>query len=282
MNWFRIRFRLSGNLHVGSGRWGYVRSGRPYLPGWTLWGALTNFCKRNGKINGQNSFTGVGNYLDRNFWLGHLSLVKTLDDGKDAAYLPVLDQASGRTIFCWQTDNRLEAPLRFRPGVVRGRQDNDPRGRHFLTETIGSGWLKPYHLEGWYLSEINEKLPIDSGDWMPVGGNRQTSGAIITLVEHVCDNTPKDSDLRRCSHYRLESDSPPPVTGTVERVVMRRTKEGKGFGHCVIDWGPHAAPGWQFSGKNVELSPVKKVKDGNDIYYHGTVHSTGAETHAAS
>ncbi|RWX48178.1 hypothetical protein H206_05298 [Candidatus Electrothrix aarhusensis] len=33
--WYKISFRLSGSLHVGSGRWGFVLPCRPYVPGWT-------------------------------------------------------------------------------------------------------------------------------------------------------------------------------------------------------------------------------------------------------
>ncbi len=268
--WFRLRFRLTGSLHVGSGRWGYVRRGRPYLPGWTLWGALTNLSKRNGKITGMDTFTKVGQYLDHNFWLGHLTLLQAIDGNREIRYLPTQDAASGKTVFQWlNNDNKpvsdCKPPLAFRAGVVRGRPDNDPLGRHFITEAIGSSELNPYHLGGWYLSNNGHQLPLEIGDRLPVGGNRQTSGAVITLVAHEDSGEP---NLGLCSHYRLDCKSLMTVSGAVERIVMRRTKEEEGFGRCYLDWGLHAAPGWQFADGVKKLSPVK-VKT---FFFHGTVH----------
>ncbi|ADQ41983.1 hypothetical protein Calkr_2558 [Caldicellulosiruptor acetigenus I77R1B] len=48
MNWYRLIFMQKQPIHVGSFLWGVVNETNIFIPGWTMWGALTNqFLKTN-------------------------------------------------------------------------------------------------------------------------------------------------------------------------------------------------------------------------------------------
>jgi hypothetical protein len=258
--WLRVRFRLLGNLHVGLSRWGYVRSGRPYLPGWTLWGALTNFFKRQGRMPG--SFTEVGNRLNESCWLGHLYLQAEKDEQR-ITFLPGLDERSGRIDFQWRKLDAAgiagspvdeKSPMTFNPGVVRSTKGGaDSQGQLFLTEMIWGKWRSSLWLVGNIGLADDQTIPLQVGDRLVVGGKRQTSGAEI-ILETMDENQDTPLVLDPC-HLALEGQ--PGIKGVLERIVMRRTKEGKGFGRHFVDWGIHLTPGWSpFPLPDRTLDPV--------------------------
>ncbi|SHH27720.1 hypothetical protein SAMN02745221_02070 [Thermosyntropha lipolytica DSM 11003] len=42
MKWFKLVFRQKQPLHIGSFRWGVIAETGIFIPGWTMWGALTD------------------------------------------------------------------------------------------------------------------------------------------------------------------------------------------------------------------------------------------------
>ncbi len=258
--WLRVRFRLLGHLHVGLSRWGYVRSGRPYLPGWTLWGALTNFFKRQGRLPG--SFTAVGDRLNSSCWLGHCYL-QTQKDEQLIAFLPALDETSGSVVYDWRklNDGGItgdlvggESPMVFTAGAVRStRGDAGSRGRLFLTEMIWGKWLSPLWLVGNIGLLADQDLPLVVGDRLVIGGNRLTTGAEI-ILESRDEKRGQPLVLDPC---HLAHRGQPGTKGILERVVMRRTREGESFGRHFVDWGSCLAPGWSpFPPSASALDPV--------------------------
>lgn len=277
-SWYTICFRIIGDLHVGARKWGFVRSGRAYLPGWTLWGALTNFLKSTGKRPG--TFEEVGRWLNTHFWIGHSTLMTRLPDTEEGtlfAFIPVVRMPNHRTVFQWQAigvpqppPERCPAqPMAYRHGVVRQPAlDEGTLGNLFLTETISSPRNNPFFLQGWIMAAAGERLPLSLGDCLPIGGSRTAGGASLVL-----EGFEEQADLRDLpdglSHLRCPEGGG--VAGTLERIVLRRTLENdpRGFGGKIVDWGLHLRPGWQ-SGPQHVLS-VRPFRDQEKGWLHGTV-----------
>ena len=283
--WYRITFQLAGNLHVGSGRWGFVLPARPYLPGWTLWGALTVFLKQSGRWQGD--WGEIGNRLNEECWLGHFFL-KAAGTAGASCYLPAIQQG-GAIRYCRQngkqkkeinTDLPELRPMVFRHGVTRSSSGStDDLGRLFLHEMVRFDRNNPFQLQGliFWKGTNGAKFPLAKGDILRVGGNRQVSGAEI-LCQTILSWKPK-KDLAR--HHLQFADNLPgcQATGNLERIVLRRTRDTskednkgrfRGFGQHFVDWGDHLAPGWEMAGAGA-LEPVF----GSDGYRHGTVRLEG-------
>lgn len=41
MRWYKLVFKQNQPIHIGSARWGVVNETEIFIPGWTMWGALT-------------------------------------------------------------------------------------------------------------------------------------------------------------------------------------------------------------------------------------------------
>lgn len=41
MNWYKLVFKQNQPLHIGSASWGVIKQTYIFIPGWTMWGALT-------------------------------------------------------------------------------------------------------------------------------------------------------------------------------------------------------------------------------------------------
>jgi len=275
-HWHQVSFRLSGSLFVGSYRWGFVLPCRHYLPGWTLWGALTVLLHKSGRWQG--GYGAIGQRLNQECWLGHLFLQQ--EDG--SRYLPAIDpQQGGKTVFDWRGGGKTVAhphPTRFRHGTVRSReQEPESLGRLFLTETVQP---RNYRLTGIFRHDGPVDKLLLPGDALRVGGNRQVSGAEI-----VCEAVqPCPEELRRqfllLQHLRCNpADNRLALSGELERIVLRRTRtqdgsrsdnSGRsGFGQHHVDWGCHLAPGWNgLEAENQECQPVQEAGGG---FRHGTV-----------
>ena len=49
MKWYKIFFKQNQPIHIGTVEWGVINETEVFIPGWTMWGALTNqFLKTNG------------------------------------------------------------------------------------------------------------------------------------------------------------------------------------------------------------------------------------------
>jgi hypothetical protein len=48
-NWYKIVYKQIQPLHIGAGSYGVMNETRIYIPGWTMWGALTNAYGKNNK-----------------------------------------------------------------------------------------------------------------------------------------------------------------------------------------------------------------------------------------
>jgi len=258
--------------------------GRPYLPGWTLWGALTVFLKRSGRWSGD--WGELGSQLNEKCWLGHFCLIANGGDG-EYGFLPSR-QADGAIRYCWQKKKTGQSaavnqpdmhPMAFRHGVTRlssGSADN--LGRLFLHEIVRFDPNRPFRLQGllYWQAGKNTKFPLVKGDILKIGGNRQVSGAEISC-ERIASWKP-GSRLARHHLLCLEGDRSHP-SGNLERIVLRRTRAAdgkkngsfKGFGQHFVDWGDHLAPGWQLD----ELPCLEPVYSDDDGYRHGTVRLKG-------
>lgn len=42
MIWFKLIFKQNQPIHIGSAEWGVINETEIFIPGWTMWGALTN------------------------------------------------------------------------------------------------------------------------------------------------------------------------------------------------------------------------------------------------
>ncbi|MGB9755786.1 MAG: hypothetical protein ACPLXO_02775, partial [Desulfurella sp.] len=42
MEWYKLVFKQNQPIHIGSTRWGVINETEVFIPGWTMWGALTN------------------------------------------------------------------------------------------------------------------------------------------------------------------------------------------------------------------------------------------------
>ena len=291
--WYQVTFCLSGSLHVGSGRWGFVLPCRPYVPGWTLWGALIVLLKKTGRW-GENGYAELGRAVNTHCWLGHLFL--EADAGDDTyrstyRYLPVIDRTRrGKTKFSWQNNDddsvaHLSPPTLFRHGVVRSHEQNqDSLGRLFLTESVQAQPKALYRLSGIFSYDGEEKdLPFREKDRLQIGGNRQVSGAEITCqtVQALDDNDENEverNNLLNLQHLRCDpTNSSLALTGELERVILRRTRsacgnESNGFGQHFLDWGYHLAPGWQ----GPREQGYHPIFDNQEGFRHGTVQCLGA------
>lgn len=48
MKWFKLVFKQNKPLHIGSSRWGVICETEIFIPGWTMWGAITaEYLRRN-------------------------------------------------------------------------------------------------------------------------------------------------------------------------------------------------------------------------------------------
>ena len=269
-HWYQVSFRLSGSLFVGSGRWGFVLPCRPYVPGWTLWGALVVLLKKSERWR-QADYGEIGQRLNKQCWLGHLFLEQK--DGSQ--YLPKIDRNQGsKTVFDWRGGKAGKSPTLFRHGTVRSSQEQgqDSLDRLFLTETVQP---RNYKLTGIfrYDGALDELLQL--GDVLRIGGNRQVSGAEI-----VCEAVAPCLDEQRRTFLKYQhlrchnpADNTLALSGELERIVLRRTRkedgaDAGGFGQHFADWDFHLAPGWEGL-EAQELSPVKYADDGS--FRHGTV-----------
>ena len=237
--WYKVTFTLSGSLHVGSGRWGFVLPCRPYVPGWTLWGALVVLLKKTERWPG--GYGEIGQAVNKHCWLGHLFL-ETDMDGDTYRYLPAVDQdKGGKTVFAWrdnldQPADHLHPPTLFRHGVVRSHeQDQNSLGRLFLTESVQVRQKPPYRLSGIFYYDRAENKPLfQIKDHLHIGGNRQVSGAEITCrtVQPLTDNDKNEvekNNLLHLQHLRCDpANSSLALTGELERIVLRRTRSACG------------------------------------------------------
>ena len=276
MKWYRLRFRLMGNFHVGQRKWGYVRSSRSYLPGWTLWGALTAFLVQSGRTKDYHE-TGV--LLHKSFWFSHLFLTcPTSSNNELSSYLPFYDEACGTTSYCWQNENnklgkKPDIPVHpsLQPGIVRtSGTDFSSQGNLFLTETISAGMSTGLCFEGWVGVLENKPFPLQKNDGLLIGGNRSTNGCELFFDKIEASDSPPPH--ARC-HLSLPPDNCNLNTqGDMEKIVLRRTRDrnGKrhGFGGCFEDWGLNLAPGWQMEQTDLEITP--KI-DTDGWLYHGVV-----------
>lgn len=281
--WYKISFRLSGSLHVGSGRWGFVLPCRPYVPGWTLWGALVVLLKKTGRWPG--GYGEIGRAVNERCWLGHFFLEMN-QDNRTYRHLPAVDRnKGGKTVFAWRDNDEnpvdtLSSPTFFRHGVVRSNEQNqDSLGRLFLTESVQARQDASYRLRGIiFYDGINNEPPFHVKDRLHIGGNRQVSGAEITCltVEPLDDsdkNEEERNNLLRFQHLRCDpANSSLALTGELERIVLRRTRSANGeksdgFGQHFVDWGIHLAPGWQEALEH----QYKPTFDKNGEFRHGTV-----------
>ena len=274
-HWQQVSFRLSGSLFVGSGKWGFVLPCRPYLPGWTLWGAFVVLLKKSGRWSG--CYGEIGQRLNQKCWLGHLFLQQ--EDG--SLYLPAIDpKQGGKTVFDWRDRNNQVAaglpPTLFRHGTVRSReQGQESLGRLFLTETVQP---RKYRLTGILCCDSPPDELLHPGDALRVGGNRQVSGAEI-----VCETVASCSEEMRRKFLRYQhlccnpADNASALNGELERIVLRRTRTENGsradsngrsgFGQHHVDWGLHLAPGWD----GPEGQAYQPAKDKQNSFRHGTV-----------
>jgi len=272
--WYRVSFRLSGSLFVGSGRWGFVLPCRPYVPGWTLWGAFVVLLKKSGRWR-PGDYGKIGQRLNQECWLGHLFLQQ--EDG--SLYLPKIDQnQGGKTVFAWCGGKDIvpadcQSPTLFRHGTVRNQeQGQDSLGRLFLTETVQP---RNYKLTGIFRYDGPLEELLQLGDVLRIGGNRQVSGAeIICEAVEPCDKEQRKQFLRR-QHLRCNNpaDNTLALSGELERIVLRRTRKDDGapsggFGQHFADWGCHLAPGWK--GPDGQEYQLGKDAD-DDSFRHGTV-----------
>lgn len=279
--WYKLSFSLSGSLHIGSGRWGFVLPSRSYVPGWTLWGALVVLLKKTGRWSG--GYGEIGRAVNEHCWLGHLFLEtfgETEQEGSVYRYLPAIQSKQGeKTVFAWRDKNNrivedLLPPTLFRHGVVRSNeQDQESLGRLFLTETVQARQITPYRLNGIFGFNGIDSLPFQEKDCLQIGGNRQVNGAEITCLDVQLLNDDEKNNLLGLQHLLCDpTNNNTPLTGELERIVLRRTRssDGKrteGFGQHFVDWGYHLAPGWEASERH-EYTPVKKDAEG---FRHGTV-----------
>ncbi|WPD24668.1 MAG: hypothetical protein Q3M24_13360 [Candidatus Electrothrix aestuarii] len=280
--WYHVSFLLSGSLHVGSGRWGFILPCRPYVPGWTLWGALVVLLKKTGRWPGQ--LGEIGCAVNQYCWLGHLFL-EAGGAQTTYRYLPVMNQMQGgKNIFTWRdisgtSVDHLPPPTLFRHGVVRSHeQGQNSLGRLFLTESVQGRQGISYQLSGiFFYNGDKDKLPFQQEDRLLLGGNRQVNGAeiICSSVSPLGDNKaltlPKGYSKQH--HLRPElSEGNLALTGELERIVMRRTrsacgKKSNGFGQHFLDWGIHLAPGWHSSNQQDH----QPLFDKQDAFRHGTI-----------
>jgi hypothetical protein len=276
--WLKLRFRLLGDMHVGERKWGYVRSGRAYVPGWTIWGALTNFLKRKGRIPG--SFERVGNWLNENFWFSHLTLtadikIKDNDEPVQAAFLPV-EARGGDTVFQWvrrgdrsqlPVNKSTPRPMSYRHGVVRQPSPlAGTMGNLFLTEALSGPRLRPFYLEGFAWAAEGAELRLETGDAIAIGGNRTSSNAVLKFE---CIE-PRNETTKNLVLSHLKYLGEKAFAGNLERIVLRRTKENSsgGFGENIVDWGLHLEPGWEALNKPMPQTSPGRERDG---WRHGTV-----------
>ncbi|MEG6570505.1 hypothetical protein EDC21_11810 [Thermohydrogenium kirishiense] len=42
MEWYKLIFKQNQPIHIGSSKWGVISETEIFIPGWTMWGALTN------------------------------------------------------------------------------------------------------------------------------------------------------------------------------------------------------------------------------------------------
>ena len=84
--WFKLTFKQIEPIHIGKGGWGVVNETRIFIPGITMWGALTNeYFKITGKHN-ENIFENIScfypkigdevlypDYKNGEFYLGDIS-----------------------------------------------------------------------------------------------------------------------------------------------------------------------------------------------------------------
>lgn len=275
MKWYRLCFRVIGNFHVGSRKWGYVRSGRPYLPGWTFWGALTAFLVQSGR---KKDYHDTGYRLHTEFWFSHFFFrAKTAGESSSFYYLPCFDQNRGLTSYCWQNlEGRSPAtdiPIRpaLRPGIVRtGGRETSPLGNLFLTETINAGLGSELWLEGRVAADANMDIPLWPGDALLIGGNRSSNGCELIFENCRQDNEPRP-DLCHLSMSAAGPCDTGLVRGELERVVLRRTRNRQGadcgFGGHFEDWDVCLAPGW--AGEDTGKIAVRPCRDRDQWYYHG-------------
>jgi hypothetical protein len=274
MMWHKVSFRLTGSLFVGSGRWGFVLPCRPYVPGWTLWGALVVFLKKSGRWQGVD-YGEIGHRLNQECWLGHLFLTQR-EDNCTYCYLPAIEpEQGGKTVFAWRGSleepvDCLPPPTFFRHGTARSReQGEESLGRLFLTEIVQP---RNYKLTGIFRYDSAPDELLHPGDALRVGGNRQVSGAeIVCETVESCPEELRKQFLRRQHLYCNPADNELALSGELERIVLRRTRTedgtySGGVGQHHVDWGCHLAPGWEEQEKH-SYQPVKK----NGCSRHGTV-----------
>ncbi len=279
--WYKVTFTLSGNLHVGSGRWGFVLPCRSYVPGWTLWGALVVLLKKTGRWSGE--YGEIGQAVNEHCWLGHLFLETNLG-GETYRYLPAINtNRSGKTMFAWRDNlgepaDHLLPPTLFRHGVVRSHEQNqDSLGRLFLTESVQARQDAFYRLSGIFRYDGAKKdLPFQERDRLCIGGNRQISGAEITCrtvqaLDDSDENKVEKNNLLHLQHLRCDPTNSS-LTGELERIVLRRTRSAdgersEGFGQHFVDWGIHLVPGWD----GPEVREYRPVKRDTEEFRHGTV-----------
>lgn len=52
MKWYKLVFKQNQPIHIGSTKWGIVNKTEIFIPGWTMWGALTKtFNQYSKKVN---------------------------------------------------------------------------------------------------------------------------------------------------------------------------------------------------------------------------------------
>ena len=68
MEWYKLVFKQNQPIHVGSAKWGVVNETDIFIPGSTMWGALTNLYLQDKKseinTNGENKLKEIGKYFE--------------------------------------------------------------------------------------------------------------------------------------------------------------------------------------------------------------------------
>jgi len=128
--WYKLIFKQNQPIHIGKSNWGVINETEIFIPGWTMWGALTNTYLRNRGFKDLNSakekfetitnffpsFDGetilAPNYKDGEFCLGDFSESEFrlffIDTSLKTSVEPILRKAKDEHLY--EFDYILPAP----------------------------------------------------------------------------------------------------------------------------------------------------------------------------